>query len=117
MLSQRLIRLRKSKKKTQEDIAKVIGVTRPAYTAYERGSRTPDYDILKVLANYYDVTIDYLLGHSNDPQKTEEEAFEAFRNDPELERWYKELPKNDEEDLQKLRKLWEIVKQDKRNRD
>ncbi|NLY47325.1 MAG: helix-turn-helix transcriptional regulator, partial [Tissierella sp.] len=50
-----------------EDIAKVIGVTRPAYTAYERGLRTPDYDILVTLADYFDVSVDYLLGRTDNP--------------------------------------------------
>jgi len=67
VLSKRLIELRKQKNKTQEDIAKVIGVTRPAYTAYERGLRTPDYDILVTLADYFDVSVDYLLGRTDNP--------------------------------------------------
>ncbi|OEH53154.1 hypothetical protein AQ616_17900 [Oceanobacillus sp. E9] len=108
----RLIELRKSKRKTQEDISKIIGITRPAYTAYERGTRTPDYEILKALANFYNVTIDYLLGHSDQPHLTEDEAFEAFKNDPDLERWYKELPKSKEEDLRRLKKIWEAFKED-----
>ncbi|MEF2293101.1 MULTISPECIES: helix-turn-helix domain-containing protein [Virgibacillus] len=111
MLKNRLVSLRKEKGKTQEEIAKVIGVTRPAYTAYEKGSRTPDYKILATLANYYNVTIDYLLGHSDQPHLTKEEAFESFINDPELERWYRELPKNNEEDIRRLKKIWETLKE------
>lgn len=65
MLSSRLVYLRKEKGKTQEDIAKILGVTRPAYTAYETGKRNPDYDTLEKIADYYDVTIDYLLGRSD----------------------------------------------------
>lgn len=73
MLSKRLIELRKQKNKTQEDIAKVIGVTRPAYTAYERGLRTPDYDILVTLADYFDVSVDYLLGRTDNPNPPSKE--------------------------------------------
>jgi len=64
LLGSRLIFLRKERKKTQEDIAKIIGVTRPAYTAYETGKRNPDYDTLEKIADYYDVSIDYLLGRT-----------------------------------------------------
>jgi len=67
MLSKRLIHLRKKNNRTQQDISEVIGVTRPAYTAYEKGSRIPDYKIIKTLAKYYGVTTDYLLGHSDNP--------------------------------------------------
>lgn len=73
MLSKRLIELRKQKNKTQEDIAKVIGVTRPAYTAYERGLRTPDYDILVTLADYFNVSVDYLLGRTDNPNPPSKE--------------------------------------------
>lgn len=112
MLKKRLVKLRKDNHKTQEEIAKVIGVSRPAYTAYERGNRTPDYEILMKLADYYNVTIDYLLGHSDQPHLTEEEAFEEFIKDPSLKRWYKELPKSGEEDLRRLKRIWEAFKED-----
>lgn len=113
MLNARLISLRKSKKKTQQDIADYLGLTRPAYTAYERGNRHPDYDTLQKLADYYEVTTDYLLGRSDNPRMNEDEEFEAFANDPELGRWYKKLPESDEEDLRKLRQMWEIIRSDK----
>ena len=116
MLSVRLASLRKANKKTQQDIANYLGLTRPAYTAYEGGNRHPDYSTLQKLADYYDVSTDYLLGHSDDPRKTADEEFEAFANDPELGRWYKELPQSDEEDLQKLRQMWEIIRSDKNKR-
>lgn len=110
MLSKRLVYLRKNKNKTQEDIAKVVGVTRPAYTAYERGSRTPDYETIKTLANYYGVTTDYLLGHSDDPHETEDPEFEDFIQN--VRRWYKEAPKDREEDLQRLKRIFEAYKND-----
>ncbi|QKS71942.1 helix-turn-helix transcriptional regulator [Paenalkalicoccus suaedae] len=68
MLGQRLQYLRSNRKKTQEDIAKIIGITRPAYTAYEKGKRKPDYDTLTKIAEFYDVSTDYLLGRVNDPE-------------------------------------------------
>ena len=65
MLNIRLTTLRNSKNKTQQDIADYLGLTRPAYTAYERGTRNPDYVTLQKLADYYDVTTDYLLGRTD----------------------------------------------------
>ncbi|AXF54587.1 helix-turn-helix domain-containing protein [Salicibibacter kimchii] len=73
MLKERLIQLRKSNKKTQKEIASILGITRPAYTAYERGNRSPDYDTLKKIADHYDVSTDFLLGHTDDPKEKEEE--------------------------------------------
>lgn len=115
MLKDRLVKLRNQKKKTQEQIANIIGVTRPAYTAYEKGTRTPDYEILKTLADYYDVSIDYLLARTDNPtpvDKIDEDAFIRAISDPDLKRWYEDLPLSDEDDLRKLRAMWEIIKCD-----
>lgn len=112
MLSKRLSYLRKQNNKTQKEVASYIGVTRPAYTAYETGKRQPDNKILVKLATYFDVTTDYLLGKSDDPNKTEDEEFETFIKDPDLRRWFKELPKSDEEDLARLKRIWEAYKYD-----
>lgn len=114
MLSQRLVFLRKKKKKTQQEVADFLGISRPAYTAYERGNREPDYEILKNIASYFEVSTDYLLGHSDTPSLTNEEEFHAFLNNPDLELWYKELPENDEEDLEALKQMWEIIKKNKK---
>ncbi|MFO1442657.1 helix-turn-helix transcriptional regulator [Bacillus sp. Bva_UNVM-123] len=70
MLKEQLIALRKEHKKTQEEIAKILGITRPAYTAYESGNRQPDYDSLLKLAKFYNVSVDYLLtGIKDDEEK------------------------------------------------
>ncbi|RJS60153.1 helix-turn-helix transcriptional regulator [Bacillus sp. PK3_68] len=112
MLPERLIKLRKENKKTQQQIADFLGITRPAYTAYERGTRQPDYETLRKIADYYMVSTDYLLGRSDNPDLDglSDPAFIAFTNDPELQHWYKELPKSPEDRLRKLKKLWEIIK-------
>src|SRR5690625_7080561 len=85
MRNKRLIHLRKQKDMTQDQVSKIIPVTRPAYTAYEKGSRTHDYDILQSLADYYDVSIDYLLGRTDNPapidRRDEKEFFKAL-SDP-----------------------------------
>lgn len=73
MLNKRIAELRKKNKKTQQDIANLLGITRPAYTAYERGTRSPDYESLQKLAEFYDVTTDYLLGRTDDPNPPDKE--------------------------------------------
>lgn len=65
MLSKRLKEVRTEKEKTQQEIANYLGVTRPAYTAYESGNRQPDYETLQRLADYFNVTTDYLLGRTD----------------------------------------------------
>ncbi|WDF83564.1 helix-turn-helix transcriptional regulator [Lacticaseibacillus pabuli] len=67
MLPERLKELRLAKHLTQEDVANFLGITRPAYTAYESGKRQPDDSTKMKLAQYYSVTVDYLLGVNKTP--------------------------------------------------
>lgn len=117
MLNIRLTSLRKSKKKTQQDIADYLGVTRPAYTAYERGTRHPDYDTLQKLADYYDVTTDYLLGRTDNPYMTEEQEFQAFTTDPELQHFFRDIEASQEQEQHELRQIWEIIKRRRKEKD
>jgi len=61
----RLKALRKEKLKTQEDMANILGVQRSTYTNYERGYINPPSATVEVLAKYFGVSIDYLLGKTN----------------------------------------------------
>lgn len=67
MLGNRLRLLRTQKKLTQEDVAKIIGVARTTYAMYEQNSREPDNDTLQKLADFFEVSTDYLLGRTDDP--------------------------------------------------
>ncbi|MDP4180334.1 MAG: helix-turn-helix transcriptional regulator [Bacillota bacterium] len=57
-----LKQLREEKSLSQKDIAEYLGLTRQAVASYELAKREPDYDILKKLADYFGVSVDYLLG-------------------------------------------------------
>lgn len=64
----RLKDLREDNEKTQEQIAQVIGTTFQYYSAYERGIRDIPFSRIIKLAKYYNVTIDYIAGLTNDPK-------------------------------------------------
>ncbi|PKM93256.1 MAG: hypothetical protein CVU84_16700 [Firmicutes bacterium HGW-Firmicutes-1] len=55
---------------TQSQLAQVLSVGRPTIAGYETKGKQPDYDKLEKLANYFDVTIDYLLGNAKEPYTT-----------------------------------------------
>ena len=61
-MQNRLKELRLAKHLNQKAVADIIGKTFQAYSFYERGDREPDVETLKVLADFYGVSIDYLLG-------------------------------------------------------
>lgn len=113
MLGSRLKKLRVTKKLTQKQLAEHIKVTHVSISGYENGNRYPDTDTLQRLADYFDVTTDYLLGRSDEPRMSEPEEFDAFANNKELERWYKDLPNSKEEDLEALKQMWEIIKKNR----
>lgn len=57
--------LRKKKGLLQKDVAEKIGVGRTTYVKYENGDSEPDYKTLVKLAEFYDISIDELLGREN----------------------------------------------------
>jgi transcriptional regulator with XRE-family HTH domain len=58
----RLRELRKNKRLTQNEVAKLLMVSREVYCQYESGKRQMNYEILCSLADYHKVSIDYLIG-------------------------------------------------------
>lgn len=68
-LSERLKSLRKAKKYTQRQVAEGIGMREPHYQRYEYGDRTPRLEQLIALADFYEVSLDYLVGRSDDPER------------------------------------------------
>lgn len=61
----RLKELRKSKGLLQKDIAKFLNIAVSTYSYWEVGKYDIDNENLKKLADYYNVSIDYLLGRNN----------------------------------------------------
>lgn len=65
MLNNRLKSLRNEKNVLQKDVADYLKISTSAYGFYEQGKRVPDTETITKLANYYNVSIDYLLGKSD----------------------------------------------------
>ncbi len=65
-LSTRLKQLRMDKRLRQEQVARLVGVSKGAISAYETDIRQPSYDVLIRLTNLYRVSTDYLLGRTDD---------------------------------------------------
>ena len=60
--SERLKETRKKAGLTQEDVAKQLGITRPAYTQYETDKTQPSLEIAAKIADIFKVSLDYLIG-------------------------------------------------------
>lgn len=57
--------LRASKGITQDELAKALKISRSTIGMYESGSREPDFETLELIADYFNVDIDYLLGRTS----------------------------------------------------
>lgn len=65
-LAERLKELRKERGVRQEQVAVALDISMSAYCNYEQGKREPIASVLVRMADYYDVSLDYLLGRSDD---------------------------------------------------
>lgn len=65
-IAQKIIDLRKEKGDTQNELAKKIGTTNKVVWTYEKGRCEPSIDLLIKLADYFNVSVDYLIGRTDE---------------------------------------------------
>jgi transcriptional regulator with XRE-family HTH domain len=131
MVGERLKKLRGNM--TQEDIAKFLGISRARYSHYENGRSEPDNETLKKLADFFNVTTDYLLGRTDSPhgytieartktdspnplngqdiQLSQEEIkiLEEIKKHPVL---FHDLANAPQKKIKQLIKIWNFIKKD-----
>ena len=61
--------IRITHKSTQKQVANAIKVSERNYQDWEYGNTKPGFDALIALADYFDVSLDYLVGRSDDPKR------------------------------------------------
>lgn len=64
IFQERLIEQRKLNKVTQRQMADYLQITQPSYIRYENGTSQPSLENLVKIADYFDVSVDYLLGRT-----------------------------------------------------
>lgn len=67
--SSRLKDLREHKNLTQKQLAEKVGISRGSVQAYELELRRPTADALIALSSFFDVSIDYLLGQTDNSKR------------------------------------------------
>ncbi|MCI8303460.1 MAG: helix-turn-helix transcriptional regulator [Lawsonibacter sp.] len=65
-LPERLLVLRKEQNLSQKDLVKEMGLALNTYVRYERGEREPVASVLVQMADFYSVSLDYLVGRSDE---------------------------------------------------
>ncbi|MDF2907229.1 MAG: DNA-binding protein [Herbinix sp.] len=99
---------RKERGITQEELANHLGVSKPAVSKWESGQSYPDILLLPILASYFDITVDQLIGY--EPQMTKEDIrklyyrlTQSFTKEP-FEKVFSEC----EEYLRKYFSCWQL---------
>lgn len=69
IFSERLLALRKKAKLSQTQMGEAAGISQFAVSKIEKGERAASIEVLYALADYFDVSLDYLVGRSDDPTR------------------------------------------------
>lgn len=97
-----LRKLRISKGISQQQLAEVIGTSQQSINKYENHNVEPDISTLSKLADYFDVTIDYLVGHIS-CDKVEEQIDLSDEESIIIEN-YRELSKEEQQSIRMILK-------------
>lgn len=111
---QRLKQLRTSKEITQEELGKQIGQSKSNISKYENGLLEPNNQTLVLIAEFFSVSIDFLLGRTDDPtpsrdinedmisENIDEELSTFLKDNPEMRVAFMDFPTWSAEDKQEL---------------
>ncbi|MCC0660702.1 helix-turn-helix transcriptional regulator [Clostridioides sp. ZZV14-6154] len=107
MLGEKIKSLRLEKNMTQEEFAESLCISRPALSLYESNKRKPDFEVLKKIAEYFNVSIDFLLDNNikdktNYPNKNNSSSNEIDEEVEVLVDMIYELDKDDRETVIKI---------------
>lgn len=69
MVYKRIRDLREDRDLTQKDVARALNCSQQVYSNYELGQRDIPTDILIKLSAFHNVSVDYILGISDNPEK------------------------------------------------
>ncbi|WP_313563582.1 helix-turn-helix domain-containing protein [Ruminiclostridium cellobioparum] len=104
-LSLRLKELREEKRLLQKDIAKLLNITTSAYGFYEQGKRDPDTEVVRLLADFYSVTSDYILGLTDNKKQ----HIQKNNNDDSFKLLLKKIENLSDESKKELEKYVDLL--------
>ena len=88
IISERMRSLRESVKLSQMKLSKEFGISQSALARYETNNATPPLELLLKYADYFDVSMDYIFGRTNDPRgATYNNHVNVGMNNPEMARF------------------------------
>lgn len=95
-----LRKLRLSRGISQQQLADVMGTSQQSVNKYENHNVEPDISALIKLADYFETSVDYLVGHTPPLEQTVIEEVEPTKEEATLVRNYRHLSKDEKESIQ-----------------
>lgn len=106
-LGEKIALLRSQKKLTQERLAQALGISRASLAKYETNKNEPDLDTIRKIANFFDVSIDYLLDNTTSKNQSVD-IKEALEDKNKRATWGgKELT---DEQREKLKRIFAVIR-------
>ncbi|MCL6446826.1 MAG: helix-turn-helix transcriptional regulator [Armatimonadetes bacterium] len=110
---QRLKVLREEKKLSQEELGKIFHLSQSTIAYYEKDKKQPSQKTLQKFADFFNVSVDYLLGRTNNPKPaysnyfdtTMEEISSILSKNPHLLKFFNEINQQDISLLEKIKTL------------
>lgn len=121
----RLRKLRKDKRLTMKDFGAKFNLAESTISGYENGTRNPDLVTIDKIAKFFDVSVDYLMGRTdnprspdqiNEPTAKEQAEFEAFINNPQHGIFFKDYLSAPEERREEMRQIFKILQEKEKGR-
>ena len=78
-IGEKITKLKKSKKLSQTDLAKITGISRDAISKYERNEVVPSVDYAKRIADALGVSLDYLVNDSDQEEVLDNDAVKRIK--------------------------------------
>lgn len=94
-IGQRIKQLRLENNLTQEDFGKLFGIVKSTVSMYESNKSIPDDEIKKKIAEYFQVSLDWLMGISEIRNPTDK-ITESLSDDPELLEFWNDLKERED---------------------
>jgi transcriptional regulator with XRE-family HTH domain len=96
--------LRKQKGITQKELAQSLQLSESTIGMYERNERQPDYNTLIRIADYFNVSTDFLLGRDFNVKEE--------RNNKELDQWLNDIKLAPSQKREELKRFWNFIMQE-----
>lgn len=120
MIGRRIKHLRKEMNLLQKDLAEKLNLTQQTISLYESEKRQPDYETLQKIADFFNVSIDYLLGRTDEKKIILDSVNDAsieYYADNKIIKDINGLSPESKKDLEEYIKLLKLRDMQKRNKE